>query len=215
MNKSVKPIVNYLRELSIVIVGIVVTVGTGLWVNYKNNEKDMHQALRLIKWELEINAKNFDLYAEWIQKSIRYAEYLKANDYKNLNKDSLDYYALTRVSDDSTIDGFGCGYMTISSGTHETFVTNAFEMLKNSGAMQQVADQELLMYIWEAYTQIEGTIRNIDNIFSIKQEEAMKENALRAEGKSINVPMRIFYSTDLSYSIREACRHTSEAIKDA
>ena len=201
MKRILKSIVNYLRELSIVIVGITLTVGVGIWVNYNNQKKDLNQYLLAIKLELEENAKMLDLYAGWMQKSIRYAEYLKASDKKNLNKDTLSYYAYT--SDD------GCGYMNFNSTTYILGMTSAFEMFRNSGAMRQMTDKELLMMIWRAYSGLEGTIRNIDDLFSIKRDEAMKEEALKAEGKSIDVPMRIFYSTDIPYSIQSSCKSTS------
>ena len=63
MNKSkktIRPIVKYFRELSIVVVGVAITVGIGLFVNNSNNRKDQKQYLNAIKLELEENAKQFD-----------------------------------------------------------------------------------------------------------------------------------------------------------
>ena len=46
MNKSkekILPIIKYLRELSIVVAGIAITVGIGLWVNNNNYKEDQKQ----------------------------------------------------------------------------------------------------------------------------------------------------------------------------
>jgi len=40
MNASFQQIVKYLRELSIIVTGIAITVGIGFWVNSNNYKKD-------------------------------------------------------------------------------------------------------------------------------------------------------------------------------
>jgi len=52
---SIKPIVQYFRELSVVVIGVAVTVSLGFWVNNKNNEKDLTEYLTALKIELEEN----------------------------------------------------------------------------------------------------------------------------------------------------------------
>jgi len=201
---SIKKIANYFRELSIIIVGVSITVGVGLWMNNKSNEKDLKQYLLAVKMELGENAATFDDYAKWLQKSAKYAEYLELNHKKPLNKDSLDYYMIS--------DNDGCGYgYTLSPSA--SFMTNAFEMLKFSGAMRQIKDKELLSYIWWAYTKIEETKQNLDRAFEQKELEVNKEVLIMMEGERSARPVEAFYSCGMPHEMVRWCEQTSEALK--
>ena len=206
MNKSkmsMKSIVKYLRELSIVVMGITLTVGIGLWVSNNNEKKDQKQYLEAIQLELENNVLTFDGLAQWLQKSTRYASYLLSNQGNSLNKDTLAYYK-------NNNDGVGCwDYMSVSGA----FQTNAFEMLKFSGAMRQIENKELLQDIWGVYSKIEIARLNLDKSFQRKEEDVDKEIELGEEGKTIDVPMRKFHTHGIPYAMVNMCKETSEAIK--
>jgi len=202
--KIFKKTVKYLRELSIVVIGVAITVSIGLWMNKKSNEKDLKQYLSAIKMELEENAEKIDRYIQWLQKSVRYADYLKLNDKKSLNKDTLIYYAHTNDQ------GLGCYYMH----SPKVFTANVFETFKLSGFMRQMNNKELLKTIWGAYTKMENTQIYLDMSFQTRKEEAMKYMQLIAEGKPIDVPMQIFFSTDLPYTMVDECRQASETLKE-
>ena len=212
---SIKPVVKYLRELSIVVLGVAITVSLGVWVNNKNNEKDLKEHLLAVKTELEENAKKFDRYALWLQKSVKYADYLKANEGKNLNKDSLIYYghSLSYYYDFES-SGEGCGYKNTRSLT-TIFTTNAFDMLKLSGITRQMKNKELLLSVLDTYTKIEEVKVNIDQCFKKKEDESNKENQWLAEGKQIDIPMKIFYSID-DAPLRMViwCEELAEEIKE-
>ena len=199
-----KTIVKYIRELSVVVVGIIITFGISFWVYSNNNRKDLNLHLNAIKLELEANADRFDNYAKWLQKSAKYANYLNSHDKKSLNKDTLNYY--TRSGSD------GAGSYNIIATT--IVVTNAFEMFKISGAMRQMTDKELLMYVWEAYILMENAQRFIDLCFQIKRDEAMKEQQLRVEGKPVTIPMQVFYTTDLPQAMVSTCEEISKTLKE-
>ncbi|MDR2146112.1 MAG: hypothetical protein LBE91_06615 [Tannerella sp.] len=202
---SIEKIGKYFREVSVVIIGVAVTLSVSYWITKKNEKKDMALYLNSVKMELETNAANLDYYTMWLQKSVNYAAYLKSNNYTSLNKDSLDYYLFT--------DSEGCGYQMINSMSSRMIFTNSFEMFKVSGVMRQVADKELLSFIWTAYSQIEFIKQFLDENFQIKKQEAMKEQELTAHGKSIAVPMRIYYSTDLPIILVQQCEEISGNIK--
>ena len=210
--KSLAPILKFLRELSVVATGIIITVGLGLWVNSKNNKNDLKLYLDAVVMELEKNAEMFDRYAEWMQKSARYAEYIQSNDKNALNKDSLEFY---KSSTSIYMEGYfyGCGYLQTISFV-DIFRTNAFEMLKNSGTMHQIKDKELLLSIWDAYGQVESLKYNIETAFQIKREVQMRDEILLAEGKPVVVPMEIFYKYDQASSIVYTCQYTSERLKE-
>ena len=195
----------YLRELSVIVVGIIITVGAGLWINNRNSEKDFQEYLTAVKLEMEDNANFFDWYAKFLQKSVGYAEYIKTNDKKSLNKDSLWYYAVT--------DSIGCGYMNIRSINN--IKTNAFEMFKISGAMRQMKNKELLLSIWGAYTKMEDANIFLNTCFQMKREEAMKEMQLEVDGKPVAVPMQLFYSTDLPQAMVRQCEDASMMLRES
>ena len=208
MNKSkktMKSIIKYLRELSVVVAGIALTIGVGIWINYNNSIKDQKQYLEAINMELETNAKQFDWCIKWLQKPLRYVEYLEANYKKPLNNDSLQYYGYT----DS--DECGFGYVELLS---PYFRTNAFEMFKISGTMRQI-DKTLLQSIWDIYSRIETAKSNLDRLMRIKEEEAIKLRHLRyIEGKEVDWPMIAFYVSGYPGEMVRYCEQTSEAIKD-
>ena len=200
---SRNPVLKFFRELLVVVTGITITVGTGLWVNKKNNEKDLKQYLAALKIELEQNAENFEQYAKMLQKSIRYANYIQLHDEKSINQDTINYYS---HSED------GLGWAVIQS--INIFNKNAFEMFKISGVMRQMGDKELLMYIWGIYGKMEDVQIFFDLCFQIKREESMKELQLRAEGKTIIIPMKIFYRNSFSHEMVRNCMETSERLKE-
>ena len=209
MNKSIETInaiVKYLRELSIIVAGIAITIGTGFWVNNNNSKKDQKQYLDAIKMELEDNAQKFDEYAKWLQKPFRYMDYIRSTDINSMNNDTLNFFIVT--------DEDGCGIFYLESVVAK-FPTNAFEMFKFSGAMRQMESKELLQYIWEVYTLIETSKLNLDRFFQLKQEETMKYVQLNLEGKADDViPMEAFHTSGIPFEMVRNCEQTSEAIKE-
>ena len=202
--KSIHAVLKFLRELAVVVIGISITVSLGFWINNSNNKKDLKQYLDAIQLELKANVEQLDWCTQWLQKSVRYADYIKSNDKNSLNKDSLAYYAQT--------DYDGCGYMYFTS-LSTIFPTNAFEMLKFSGVMRQIEDKGQLLEIWMIYTRIETTALNFDKYFRIKEEEAIKNLQLQAEEKPIDVPMQTFYSSGMPYEMVRQSKQVSDAIK--
>ena len=211
---SAAPVLKFLRELSVIVTGIIITVGLGFWVNSINNKNDLKLNLDTIVIELEENAKTFDRYAKWMQKSVRYSEYIQSNDKNALNQDSLEYYSGSSGFYESDNIDYGCGYLNVNSLVNY-FTTNAFEMLKSSGTMRQVKDKKLLLSIWEAYTQIEYTKNLISFGFQEKAAEFVRDELSLAEGKQVTVPMQMFYKYETPFAIVMSCRETSQAIRRA
>ena len=205
-NEAIKAIVKYLRELSIIVAGIAVTIGSGFWINSHNNRNDQKQYLDAIQMELEDNAQKFDEYAKWLQKPFRYMDYIRLTDVQSINTDTLNFFVVT--------DSDGCGIFFVESVVAK-FPTNAFEMFKFSGAMRQIERKELLQSIWEAYTLIETSKLNLDRFFQLKQEETMKFVQLNLDGKADDViPMEAFHTSGIPYEMVRNCEQTSAAIKE-
>ena len=117
-------IVKYLRELSVIIIGIAVTVLTGLWINDRNNTQDIGLYLENIKMELQNNLDDINMVKKYYDFASIYSKYLLTHKMQNLEHDTLSYYnGLTKV-----LPFF-------------TYKTSAFDMLKSSGMMRLIKDK--------------------------------------------------------------------------
>ena len=193
-----KQIVKYLRELSVVVAGIAITVSIGIWINNRNNEKDLEMYLDAIQLELEQNIKDIDIIIESMQKSVAYANYLSTHDKNALNRD--------------TIISYGNAYYTIRSITYKS---NAFEMFKLSGTMRLMDDRELLLSIWEGYTFLDEVKTLLEWGFQLKFEEMKKELPQIAAGKTDFIPMYTFYAaTPWPNEMPRLCNDASETLKE-
>jgi len=214
-NKTIRPILIFLRELSVIVTGIFITVSLGVWINSLNNKNNLKHYLEAVVMELDENADLLDLYAKWMHKSVKYGDYIRSNNKNALNKDSLDFYMMsTHVYSDTNRVDYGCGYLSINSFVG-IFTIDAFEMLKSSGYMTQIKDKELLSAIWEAYTQVEYIKYRIEETFRDKKDILMRDEQLLAEGKPVAVPMQIFYKYDASSSIEDVCKWAAGELREA
>lgn len=207
MNKikmSIKKIAQYLRELSVVVIGVAITLFASNWISIRNEKKNLSLFLNSIKIELEGNAESFENYAKRFQKSVKYANYIRAHDEKSINQDTIWYYA------SSTEDSYGWGI--IQSAVY--YRKDAFDMFKTSGAMRQMIDKNLLVSISGTYNTMENVQIFLDMCFQQKREESTREWNQRAEGKSITIPMQRFYSNDLPHAMVRQCAEMSELIKE-
>ena len=206
MNKtknSIGKIGKYLREVSIVVLGVAITLSVSVWISNKNEKKNMALCLSAIITELERNAAVFEENVLRLQKSIKYANYIRMNDEKSINQDSINYYA-------HSSDGYGWGVIE----SPNIVIKDAFEMFKSFGTMRNMGNKEELVSIWEVYNRMENTQQFLDLCFQIKREESMKETQLQADGKRIAVPMKTFYNNTFSQEMVQKCEEASEMIKE-
>jgi hypothetical protein len=201
---SMTKIVKYIRELSIIITGIVITVGFGLWVNKNNIKKDQKQYLDAIILELKENAENFDSYAKKLQKCVRYSNYIISHDEKSINQDSIQYYAY------GGRDDIGWGNWNPVTLYNE----DAFEMFKSSGAMRQIADKELLLSLWKVYHLMKSTQNEIDDLLQYKKELGMSMLQRTDDGKQVVVPLKWFYINEAPRFMVNYCENTAEFIRE-
>ena len=193
-----KQIVKYLRELSVVVAGIAITVLIGIWINNRNNEKDLEMYLDAIQLELEQNIKDIDLLIITMQESVEYANYIRSHDKKSISRDSINRY----------MNAF---YLIQSI----TYKTNAFEMFKLSGMMRLINDKELILSIWEGYTGLDELKTLLEWGYQLKFEEVKKELPMLAAGKTDFIPMFTFYTvTDWPYEMPRLCNEASNTLKE-
>ena len=144
MNKSDRikglRIGNYLRELSVVIIGVAVTLYAGNLITAYQQNRDMKLQLDIVYAELEDNVKKLDpviFYHEELEKlrGFMLAKYL--NPFPAVNDSILKY-------------------SSAASHSHSyTYKKNAYEMFINSGAMKFLTDRRKLLDITESYTLLE------------------------------------------------------------
>jgi hypothetical protein len=176
-----KKIGKYLREISVVVIGVAVTLSASYWITNRNEKKDMALYLNAIKLELEENAKDIESLIELLQPDLRYTAYLQSHDKKSLDKDTLNSYFFYCYNVSPVV----------------TFKTNAFEMFKSSGTMRLVNDRELLLAIWNVYDELTLLKQFNDEQNKLKWNFIEKEISLvDATGGKIErdiIPMYDFY----------------------
>ena len=173
-----KSIGKYLRELSIVVTGIAITIGIGLWVNSKNNGKDLQLNLDAIRMELEENMMYIIEQEAALLPEYQYAAYLKSH-----KKDKLDF--------DIIRDFAKNGYTNVD---FIFFKTGAFEMFKSSGVMRLLQNKKMMHEIWDTYFWLHRQEIAFEKLTQIKIDELQKwsEEKKKYPEKQI-IPLYDFY----------------------
>ena len=194
--KSLK-IGKYLRELSVVVVGIAITFGISNWISNRNERKDLKLYLNSVKMELEANIKHIDNQINILEHLDGYSRYLLSHDKKSLDPDTLS------------------SYKYISTVSTVVFQTHAFEMFKTSGSMRLMRDKELLESIWKVYTCLETLKLNFDEYYKLKIDECLKENQQLIDEKHSELPILYnFYTLYADFGILENSREGLEILKE-
>ena len=192
----------YFREISVVVIGVAITLFASYLISNRSVKKDIALSLNAIKIELERNAIAFDEYATLLHKSTRYANYVQSNDAKSISQDSIRYYAYT--------DEDGIGWGEINQQT--VLIKDAFDMFKTSGTMRYVTDKKVLVSIWEIYSKMENTQKMLDECFQLKRDLAIDE--LTSNKGNAPIPMLRFYSIGAPRMMESKCRQVSEKVKE-
>jgi len=170
----------YLRELSIIALGVAITLSVSVWLSNRSEKRDLALYLKAIKMELEENLSTIDNAMKHFQLEANYEEYLRSHDEQTLNVDTLQHYAT------SVCYHFAKFQLN----------TNAFEMFRSSGAMRLVNDKDLLIAIWKAYNRCTSFKEVFDRYFDRKHEHIEKEAPFVKNG--------ILNYTELNYVVPAA-----------
>ncbi|MDR2147384.1 MAG: hypothetical protein LBE91_13090 [Tannerella sp.] len=198
--KTTLPVGKYLRELSIVVLGVLISFGISNWIGVRNSGKDMKLQLTAIKLELEENINEIDSSLKKMKPSIDYADYLKSRDKKSINMDTLYVFEVN-------------GGMNTIFSFH--FNSNAFEMFKIGGMMRLVDDKDLLISIWDAYEEINEAEETLDWVMKIKLDEELKRLQWSEEEKKKNIPMYQFYKdSGLAYETENILNQLLAKLKE-
>lgn len=195
--KAPNPIWQYLREVSVVVIGVAITLFASYLITNKNERKDMSLYLHAIKLELEENIKFLDSEVEYLEDWEKYALYLSSRDKNSVHKDSIR----------------GWNYEGIGSTHNIAFQTSAFEMFKVSGAMRLMNNKELLQNVWKAYLDLEKIKMTLDSYYQLKSEELKKNNQIELAKLPNPIPMYDFYHTYVGFGALEGCKSLSKELK--
>ena len=144
----------YLRELSVVVVGIVITLGANGLINKVQEKKDVREYLDAIRMELEENLSKMGEYREFYRRNGELSDLIATYGIDAVPQDSLARY-----------DDIFNNIISIA------FKTNAFEMMKDSGAMRLIKDKEFLQSIWASYSLLERFEHNSNSYMDRKLNE--------------------------------------------
>ena len=162
--KKSRKIGSYIRELSIVIIGVAVTLYASSIINSNKEKKDLHQQLDIICTELESNIKSLDGLIGFYDRHERLRSYLveSINNPKEGTNDSIRKY------------GYIIGELYLF-----VYKRDAYDMLLNSGAIKLMTDRYLLLDITECYSMLEIAKNDFDTYASLKLNEFQKLNDLK------------------------------------
>jgi len=159
--KRVKTIVkgwklgDYVRQISIVVIGVLITFMGSDWVTRNSEKKDIRATMLLIKEELKSNREKYeDIVAEF-QEDECLSALLAEHDLKIriIPEDSLRQFALLM----GHIRSF-------------TYTQNALDILKSSMLMQKISDKELLLQLTEIYEVLDGFKATMNGYYDMKDQ---------------------------------------------
>lgn len=162
--KPRKRIGSYIRELSIVIIGVAATLYAGTLINNVKEKNDLNNQLGIIHTELESNIKSLDGLIGFYNRHEQLRKFLKES-IKN-----------PQVGTNDSILKYG---YTVGELYPFIYKKNAYEMFINSGAMKLMTDRNLLLDITECYTMLEIIKDDFDKYETFKMNELQKLNDLR------------------------------------
>lgn len=150
---------DYFRQLSIVILGIVITFMAGDAINKYTKSKEIKKSMQLVRDELELNRENVGKIADWIKLNQRVGWMILQAD-KNLEQIPVD-----------TLQK----YINLPFQTEDFLYTDhALELLKTSSLFQQVRDKEHALQLIKAYAELELVARQVD-FFMTEKAKRMEE----------------------------------------
>ncbi|MDL2227750.1 hypothetical protein LJC30_02565 [Odoribacter sp. OttesenSCG-928-L07] len=154
-----KKIVKYLRELSVVVIGVAITfIGSNL-INERQKEKELHKHLEAITTELKENLDIVKEKGKFYNYQAELSRYLMSDKPENLNTQHID--SLNFKEDYSVIGSF----FTL------VYKTSALEMLTNSGALNRIKDKRLSQSILDSYASLEVVKHESDAYMNRKINE--------------------------------------------
>lgn len=147
---------DFVCNFTAVVLGIILTfMGSG-WIEERNTQRDVKNALHLVEAELQTNRETALSGKLRIEREIRAARFLLRNKDSLLvmSKDSVNYYSNMP---------FQASYVT--------FTTDALELMKSSALFPQIKDRQLGLKIIQAYASIKSAEILYTTYQTLKKEQ--------------------------------------------
>ena len=174
-----RTIIRYIRDLSIVVAGIAVTLYVNDKVTYKGEKRDLKLYLNAVKLELEENIKYLNERKASLSREFEYAHYLRTHEKDDLNRNAIASYARGGFAD---VD-------------FANFQTAAFEMFKSSGTMRLIQNKEIMLQLWKTYLKMHREEQALGTLREIKVEELRKYLDEKEQNPAI-IPLYRYYKND-------------------
>ncbi len=146
---------DYIRQTSIVVIGVVITFAGSDMISKCSEEKEIRSTMSLIRNELKRNRANFNYIVEEFSGDERLSVLLMEHNmnYRDVPEDSLRQF------------GVVLGHIRSFSYTR-----TALDILKNSMLMQKISDKEFLLSLTEVYETLEGFRQTMNSYYDMKDE---------------------------------------------
>lgn len=166
---------DYILQLSVVILGVIVTFGGSTLLSERAKAKEIANTMELIKIELEMNKEDIQEISQYLAAEQKMSRYLLHFE-NNLSEASEDTLRM-QLSFPFRINRFKAR-------------TDALEMFKMSSLAQQIQDKKLILQIIKTYTEIKAVEDVVRWYYDLKSKylEELKndKNYLNKEREFIN-----------------------------
>ncbi|MCD8072919.1 MAG: hypothetical protein LUE10_07105 [Alistipes sp.] len=152
------PFTRYLRELSVVIVGIAITFMISGWINRQREKIDLDNYLHAVKVELEDNLATFGEYHEIYLRTVDLTHYLQSDEPARLSRSRIDSIASHE------------NYYVVNRFFVLTYKKSALEMLQSSGMMRKINNRDVTRSILDSYASLEALKKHSDDYMDRKKE---------------------------------------------
>ena len=194
---SMKTVVRYIRDFSIVVAGIAVTLYVNDQVSNNSEKRDLKLYLNAVKLELEENIRYLEERKEQLTREFEYADYLRTHEKDHLNWDIIESYARGGYADVDFVN----------------FQTASFEMFKSSGTMRLMLNKEMMLQIWKTYLKLQREEQALGTLTQLKVEEIKKWLDEKEKNPYI-IPLYNYYKNDLAQRQLDVYEETSQILKE-
>ena len=177
-------LLKYLRELSVVVIGVAITFIGSNWINSCQKENELKRHLEAVRIELKEDLGVIKEKGLFYQRQGRLAKYLMSDAPENLNRDRIDSL---NIHESYSIFGY---FFTL------IYKDSAFEMLKNSESLNRIRNKELSRSILDCYALMENAKSQSDAYINRKMNElygAILDNQQLFYGDVLNPKFRRVY----------------------
>jgi len=195
---NIPDVTKYLREVSVVVIGVAITLIASYWLSNSREKRDMALYLNAIKLELQENIQYVDFEIDYLVDWTNYGRYLLSLNKKPPHPDSLRTDA----------------YPGLGAIHNLRFQTSAFEIFKVSNTMQLMDDKELLQSIWKTYFVMERVGWTVDKYYELKWEHGLQEGQRDLAGEPSPIPLYDFFIIGANFGAVERCQEVSELLKE-